>query len=302
VSAIVVTHDSPPGALLAACGSFAAAFTGVERETIVADNGSRVPFFPAGAFAVRIGGNLGFGAACNRAAAVARAPVLLFLNPDARLAAGRWEAILERFEADPLLGAVGVLRREPDGGEAPEVVPPAMTPRQVCRDLLFAGGGRRRRPPVEGGGFQPVAWLPASCLFVRARLFVELGGFDELFFLYFEDVDLCERIRRTGYTVAFTPAAEAVHPEGGHEKYHDRARLGHYYAGLAAYLAKWHSRSAPLLAGVILLRLASRAAFWSVARLLGRIDRTAWSERMAGYAAAARAVLRSRPRAKEETA
>jgi hypothetical protein len=97
--------------------------------------------------------------------------------------------------------------------------------------------------------------------------------------------------------VAFTAAAEAIHPERGHEKYHDRERLGRYHGGLAGYLWKWHPRSAALLAGAILVRIASRAAYWTLARILRRIDGAAWKERMAGYAAAAGAVLRAGSRA-----
>jgi GT2 family glycosyltransferase len=128
-------------------------------------------------------------------------------------------------------------------------------------------------------------------MFVRADVFRAVGGFDETFFLYYEDVDLCERIRRAGYSVLYTPLAEVSHPEVGHEKYHDRLRIGSYFAGLIHYFSKWHPEARALVRTVVLARLLTRALFWTGARMVGRIDRAGFRERIAGYRNAARAVL-----------
>lgn len=291
VSAVIVTRDSADLAW-GAKRSFEAAFEGLPVETIVVDNASRDPRFPPDAVAIRNERNTGFGAGCNAGAAVARSPVLLFLNPDARLGAGRWRDLLAYFESHAEVAAIGVRRTEAGGERVPQEVPPDVTLWSVLCDVAFAGARRRGGRPARAGlAFEPVAWLPASCLFVRRRAFAAIGGFDESFFLYFEDVDLCRRLRLERYEVLLAHGAQATHPEAGHEKYHDQRRIESYYAGLLAYFAKWSRRALPVVRLLALSRLGSRAVYWTYRRVIRRLTRADYRERMAGYRAAARAVL-----------
>ena len=103
-------------------------------------------------------------------------------------------------------------------GEMP--VPESLAWRFLRRSACFAAF------PVSA--FEP-AWLSASCLLARREALFDVGGFDEGFFLYEEDVDLCHRLRQSGWAVVFTPAAEVVHlhleyAPGGLDQFHVRVR------------------------------------------------------------------------------
>lgn len=161
--------------------------------------------------------NLGFGAANNRAAAAARGERLLLLNDDAWLTTGCLERLATRLDADPGLGWVSPLLRYPDGRLHTVWVP----------DMGVWGESLQKlRNRIEGSGFnhrllprllRPLfpGWLTAACALVRRRAFDEVGGFDERFFLYFEDSDLGLRLRRAGWRLAVEPRAEAVHVSAG---------------------------------------------------------------------------------------
>lgn len=162
--------------------------------------------------------NLGFGAANNQAAALARGDALLLLNNDAWLEPGCLVRLQARLDREPDLGLVAPRLIGPDGG-----------PRFVWapdRGLL-GEAVQRMRNPFEGTAFNhgPIdrlmrafsgpGWYTAACVLIRRRAFDEVGGFDPSFFLYFEDADLCVRIREAGWTLDWEPDAVAVHAGGG---------------------------------------------------------------------------------------
>lgn len=174
-----------------------------------------------GTLAVEAPRNLGFAAACNLAAKGAETDHLLFLNPDATLAPGCLDALAARLDAHPEEGVAGPAISFPDG--RPQLSVRADPNAAVVLHqytafrwlLLFRGAWKRYRRPLPAGE-DPVAVpvLMGSVLLVRRRLFEDLGGFDERYFMYYEEADLCRRARETGAGVVFVPAARAVH-EGG---------------------------------------------------------------------------------------
>lgn len=148
--------------------------------------------------------NVGFGAGCNRGAAEGRSPVILLLNPDAAI--GR--EVIER--AAPLVARAGgpaVLgprlvdargRTMPSGGRLPSFAweaweKLAKLPHWRVRETLVRD--RTRLDAVE--------WVAGACAFVRREVYEAAGGFDPAFFLYFEDKDLCARVRAAGHEVRF---------------------------------------------------------------------------------------------------
>ncbi|MEL7059826.1 MAG: glycosyltransferase family 2 protein [Acidobacteriota bacterium] len=156
------------------------------------------------------GVNLGFGAANNLAARHARGDLLLLLNSDAWPRVGTIERLAATLDAQPdaavacprLLYANG----RPQFHWAPwtGVVGEAL---QKLRNRVEARRWAHR--PLPGLG-----WFTAACLMVRRRAFEQVGGFDERFFLYFEDVDLCRRLADAGWRLLDAPAASAVHLKG----------------------------------------------------------------------------------------
>ncbi len=161
--------------------------------------------------------NLGFGAANNLAAKEARGESLLLLNADAWLEAGALQLLHERLRREDRLALVAPALFYPDGRRqfvwSPE--------RGVAGEAL-----QQLRNPFEKQGWAHGAtmrhlsrlvgrlWFTAACVLVRSDAFAAVGGFDEMFFMYFEDVDLCVRLENAGWRLAQEPDA-VVHHAGG---------------------------------------------------------------------------------------
>jgi GT2 family glycosyltransferase len=147
-------------------------------------------------------------------------------------------ALLDRR---PRVGAVGPRTVGADGTVQVSFGPP-LTPLGEWRQRRLVRGVRGRDPGAlaRAGALAAVehepAWLSASCLMARREALAEVGGFDEAFFLYEEDVDLCLRLRRAGWSVVFTPAAAVVHHLGrSTEADPARARLEYHRSHLRYY-------------------------------------------------------------------
>jgi N-acetylglucosaminyl-diphospho-decaprenol L-rhamnosyltransferase len=210
---IVVTHDS--ARWLARMLAALAAQTERRFRLVVVDNASRpeerprVGDLPQGARLIQSEANLGFAAANNLAARGAETPYLVFLNPDAFPEPDWLARLIAAAERFPRAGAVGSTQLRAD---APGVFDGA-------GDVLHASGlayralhGRRRAaPPPLGESFAACA----AAMLVRREAFEAAGGFDERFFCFFEDVDLCFRLRLMGWRVVQSPDAIAAHVGGG---------------------------------------------------------------------------------------
>ena len=168
------------------------------------------------------GTNTGFGAGCNLGAAAALAAgaeVLLFLNPDATIDAESAVRLVAAVEAEPLLLA-GPTVLGPDGSVA-----------SAGLDLdLDTGTMRPWRRRAEHSGAETLPWITGACFAVTRELWERLAGFDERYFLYWEDVDLCARVRAFGGRVAVVDGATAIHSGGGTQRAEgSRAKSPAYY-------------------------------------------------------------------------
>ncbi|MER6974644.1 glycosyltransferase [Nocardioides sp. NPDC000445] len=166
--------------------------------------------------------NTGFGAGCNLGAAVALAEgaeVLLFLNPDATIEAESAVRLMAAVEAEPLLLA-GPTVLGPDGEVA-----------SAGLDLgLDTGVMRPWRRRSEHPGAETLPWVTGACFAVTRELWERLSGFDERYFLYWEDVDLCARVEALGGRVAVIEGATAIHSGGGTQRLEGaRAKSPAYY-------------------------------------------------------------------------
>ncbi len=241
ISILIVNHDGRDH--LRNCLERLAAQDGDYDEIVVVDNASTDDSvamvesdFPACRL-LALPENVGFGAANNRAAAAAGGDQLLLLNSDAWLDDGALPRLSAALDADPRLGLAAPELRYPDGrrqfawAPATGVVGEAV---QMQRNRFESRAWAHRVPPrwlrpVLGPG-----WFSAACILVRRAAFEAIGGFDEGFFLYFEDVDFSLRLRRAGWSLASVPGAVAHHVKGGSrpsgrgELEYRRAQL-HYY-------------------------------------------------------------------------
>jgi GT2 family glycosyltransferase/glycosyltransferase involved in cell wall biosynthesis len=228
LSIVIVSRDTREltlGCLRTVEQSLAAA--GIAWETILVDNDSRdgtVAAVRAAYPATRVieaGGNHGFAVGNNLGLREARGRAILLLNPDTEPVGDAIPQLLAALQADPALGAIGPTLRYPDGAaqEARRRFPTRLTP--FVESTVVQGYWRRNRildryyladRPADRP--QDVDWLYGACLMVRREALDACGGFDEGFFMYSEELDLCARIRAHGWRIGFLPSATVIHHEG----------------------------------------------------------------------------------------
>jgi hypothetical protein len=225
----------------------------VEWEAVVVDNASSdnsaaiVETFPR-ATLIRNPANVGFGRAVNQAAAVATAPRLLLVNPDCRLVSGAISTLRSVLDAEPSCAVVGPRIFDPDGtvqGSArgdPDMLTGLFGRTGALRVLLPFLPVARRNVVVEdavrtGASSVVVDWLSGACMLIRRDAFTTAGGFDERFFLYWEDADLCRRLRNRGFQVRYVPGASAVHQVGRSSQTARRSSIRAFHASAYLYYA-----------------------------------------------------------------
>jgi len=190
----------------------------VEHEIIVVDNastdGSRELI--AHSFrSVRLiasAENAGFSRANNIGAKESRGEFLLFLNTDTVVTPGSIGALLDHLGADPSIGAAGPALLRKDGTVQVSFGNKVNFPAQLWQKLFL--NPHYGRLLKKSAGTRSVGWLSAACLLCRRKAFEQVGGFDENFFIYFEDIDLCFRLRAAGWKLVYLPGTRICH-EGG---------------------------------------------------------------------------------------
>jgi N-acetylglucosaminyl-diphospho-decaprenol L-rhamnosyltransferase len=193
--------------------------------------------------------NLGFAAGNNLAARLARGRHLLLLNPDAMPAPGSLRRGIELMDQHPQAGLCGGELRGTDGSRQPSA---RMFP--TLRDEFFTLAGLAARHPTSrlfarldrrwADPEQPalVDWIPGAFVFIPAAVWSRLGGFDERFFMYYEEVDLCRRMRAAGLQVHYWPELKATHIGGASARTVAHARVSR----TGSQLESWRMRSALL--------------------------------------------------------
>jgi N-acetylglucosaminyl-diphospho-decaprenol L-rhamnosyltransferase len=223
VDVVVVAFESRV-LVLAALDSLAA-HGGLPLDVVVVDNASADGTVAAvrerhpRARVLANAENRGFAAACNQGWREGRAPLVLFLNPDAEVLPGALPALAAVLETRPDAGIAGPRTLNEDG----------TVQVSTGEDLTIASEWRQRRlvRGVRARDARALAeaearhsrehepdWVSGACLLARRGVLVAAGGFDEGFFLYEEDADLCRRARSAGWRVVFTPAAVVRHRLG----------------------------------------------------------------------------------------
>lgn len=280
VAVVIVTY-SPGETLERFLDTLAAATTGDPR-VVLADNGSTdgAPEKAAerpDVHLVPTGANLGYGGAANRGVAELddRFGWVVVANADLEWGPGSLDELLNAAERWPRGGAFGPLITEPDGS----VYPSARLLPSVGRGAGHALLGKvwpgnpwtREYRQSEAEIVERVAgWLSGSCLLLRREAFDSVTGFDPRYFMYFEDVDLGDRLAGAGWLNVYVPAAGVMHI-GGHSTSQASARmLAEHHRSAYRYLADRHR--GPAWAPV---RLALRAALAVRSRIETRAARRA---------------------------
>jgi N-acetylglucosaminyl-diphospho-decaprenol L-rhamnosyltransferase len=222
------------------------------------------------------GGNLGYGRAANKGIESLPPEVgwILVTNPDIALYPGALDELLAAADRWPRGGAFGPLIKEPSGA----VYPSARLLPSLGRGIGHAVVGRIWRGNPWTRAYRQedssitertAGWLSGSCFLVRREAFESVNGFDSRYFMYFEDVDLGDRLGKAGWLNVYVPSAEVTHL-GGHATSRASARmLAEHHRSAYRYLADRHA--GPLYAP---LRLALRAGLaaraWLEVRRAGR--------------------------------
>ena len=192
--------------------------------------------------------NRGFAAACNQGIRASSGTYPIVLNPDTVVGDGTLSALV-RFAADsPGAGIVGPMVVNPDGS-----LQPSRRRFPSYSSILFA----RKSPlaammpehplarryvmaDVDGSMVQEVEALAGACLLLRREMLQGTGLFDERYFMYLEDIDLCYRAHREGWTVTYLPTARVVHYWGLSTVQEQRAMEQHHRRSMYLFFLKHH--------------------------------------------------------------
>jgi len=285
-AAVVVNYEAGP--LLVACvESLLADVSAGPPELVVVDNASsddslatlrdRRP-------EVRIvdtGANLGYAAAANQGIRATTGPVVAVCNPDLRVEPGTAAALVGRLETEPDLAAVGPRVLEPDGTVYPSA-------RQLPTTLDAAGHGalgrlwphnpftrRYRELDADPSQARDVDWVSGAAVWLRRAALDQVGGWDERYFMYVEDVDLCWTLRRAGWRVAYEPRGTVTHVQGFSTDRHPYRMIVAHHRSLLRFASKrWHGWRRVLLVPATLY-LAARVGVESLVQVLRRGPRRA---------------------------
>lgn len=188
---------------------------------------------------VHNGRNIGFGRAVNRGAATARGEVLLFLNPDTRIEAGALEKVLDEFHTGDRVGIIGSGLITEENKPQPWSAGEEFSLTSVIQNNL---GIIKSKKIWEEREKRSVHWVSGAAMFVKRELFARLGGFDEQFFMYFEDIDLCRRARELNQKVIYFPGFEVRHVCGG-SALEEKERKKIYYQSQDYYFQKHYGQN-----------------------------------------------------------
>jgi N-acetylglucosaminyl-diphospho-decaprenol L-rhamnosyltransferase len=222
IAAVVVNYNAGP----ALCECVASLEAEAVSEIVVVDNGSvdgsmallarRSPR----AKPIACTRNLGYGGGANLGARASKAPYLLVCNPDLVVSPGAVSRLAAVLDESPTVALAGPMLRQVSG----EVYPSGREFPSMAESVghgfvgLFWGGNpwtlRYRRIGQEQHRPRIADWVSGAFFLARRDAFDEVGGFDERYFMYVEDVDLCWRLHEAGWEIAYEPGAEVVHQQG----------------------------------------------------------------------------------------
>jgi GT2 family glycosyltransferase len=224
LSIVIVTHNGGDLAMKAIESAMEHG-NGIVIEWVIVDSGStdRTPDaiearWPA--ITVQRLANVGFAAANNAGFALARGRYLLALNPDTEIRSGQFADLVAELDARPQIGAASVIQEFADGRLQPSIRRDPTVARAISEALLLRklpGLGDWQELEHRDAAYRtdrPADWLVGAFLLLRADVVRAIGGFDERFFMYSEEADLCRRVRESGHEIRHLPTMRILHHGG----------------------------------------------------------------------------------------
>jgi GT2 family glycosyltransferase len=244
------------------------------EEIVVVDNGSydgsidmvrrefpsvRLKVLPA---------NPGYGAASNIAFRLCRAPHVLLLNSDTEVRPGALAALAKALDERPHTGVIGPKLENPDGSLQRSVFPfpspyISFLKRQPLSGLVTRLPGLREHYPLNFSHDRErrVPWVLGAAQAIRREAFEAVGGFDESYVMYYEEVDLCYRMRRAGWDTRFIPVATVMHVGGAATRQRRQEMLVRLTLSSLEF-HRHHDRGARLALARQVVRMSARAWLW----------------------------------------
>jgi len=178
------------------------------------------------------GKNLGFGAACNIGAKNATEELLFFLNPDTQIISGDINEVLKKFQNNPSIGIIAPKILTQDGSIQTWSFGKEITLPGLLKNNLLS-----EKPTVVETETE-ADWVSGAAFFIKKALFEKIGGFDEKFFMYFEDIDLCKRARQHSFRIMIHPDFKIMHIGG--KSFDDKKTQKKYYFRSQDYYFQKH--------------------------------------------------------------
>lgn len=249
-AAVVINYES--GSVLLDCvRALRADQSAGPMEIVVVDNGSTDGSIDALRAAdpdvtvLQPGANLGYGRAANLGIAATSAPIVAVVNPDAFVAPGSARVVVDAFAADADLAVIGPRIVNPDGSVYPSArIAPGVV---VATGHALLGGvlphnrftTRYRALDADPDRARDVDWVSGAALWFRREFLDRVGGWDERYFMFLEDVDVCREVRRHGGRVRFEPGAEVIHVVGTSREGAPIRSIVRHHRSAYRYVDKW---------------------------------------------------------------
>jgi len=242
------------------------AIEGLESEIIVVDNNSIdgtaiiiEKYFPD-ILLIKNKENLGFGKACNQALKLAKGEYILFINPDTIIQEDTIKVMLNFFREHPDAGAAGCKILNSDGTLQLSCRRSFPTPfvafsKLVGLSRLFPKSnvfGKYNLTYLDPDKVYPVDAISGSFMTIKREVYDKVGGFDESFFMYGEDLDYCYRIKEAGWKIYYVPYTKVIHYKGESAKLANFDNIITFYKAMDIFVRKYYSRSYSLVTDVIL--------------------------------------------------
>ena len=225
--------------------------------------------------------NMGFSKAVNSAIKQGTAPYVLILNPDTIIKDGFFESILQYIENNSDLGIVGPKILNIDGslqGSARAFPTPWMAffGRNSLLTKWFPNNRISRKSILSTGsdGVTPMFadWVSGACMLIKRKAINDVGLFDEQFFMYWEDVDLCKRMWENGWKVAYFPKASIVHHVGGSSKNRPLRSIIEFHKSSYKIIRKYKITPFYITNSFIIICLSLRACIMILVNRMGMLS------------------------------
>lgn len=204
--------------------------------------------------------NVGFGKAVNQAAKVATGEYYLILNPDTIIEESTISTFVDYLEKDHAIGLVGPKIVNSDGSlqkgskRSFPTISVAM-PKLIGLDKIFPNSrwaGRYNLNYLNPDEIHKVDAISGSCMFIRSELFNKIGGFDEQFFMYGEDLDLCYQVHQLGFEVHYLPTTQIMHYQGESVKSAPYDSINAFYQAMILFSEKHFSKGRSILSKLVI--------------------------------------------------